>query len=158
MTVYEPWNAERAAAIVEERGGQEGAALMCLQALQAAFGYVPEAALPMVAHRLNISRAEIHGIASFYHDLRDAPPGRHVLKLCRAEACQSLGAVKLGEAVRARLGVEWGGTTSDGAVTLEPVYCLGLCACAPAALLDNAPLGALDEGRLAALLDGLEAR
>jgi formate dehydrogenase subunit gamma len=91
-------------------------------------------------------------VGTFYHDFRDHPPGRHVLRLCRAEACQSMGAVALGERARAALGVEWGGTSADGAVTLEPVYCLGLCACAPAALLDGAPHGRLDEARLDALL------
>jgi formate dehydrogenase subunit gamma len=146
------YSQDAARAIIEARKHQPGAALPILHALQAEFGHVPRDALPLVAEALNISRAEIHGVVTFYHDFRDHPPGRHVLRLCRAEACQSMGAVALGERARAALGVEWGGTSADGAVTLEPVYCLGLCACAPAALLDGAPHGRLDEARLDALL------
>jgi formate dehydrogenase subunit gamma len=146
------YSQDAARAIIEARKNQPGAALPILHALQAEFGHVPQDALRLVAEALNISRSEIHGVFTFYHDFRDHPPGRHVLRLCRAEACQSMGAVALGEQARAALGVEWGGTSADGAVTLEPVYCLGLCACAPAALLDGAPHGRLDEARLDALL------
>jgi len=92
------------------------------------------------------------GIVTFYHDFRRSPPGRHVLKLCRAEACQSMGADALATVARQRLGVEWGGTSADGRVTLEPVFCLGLCACAPAAMIDDKVVGALDRNRLDALL------
>ena len=118
------------------------------QALQEAFGHVPEAAVPMVAAALNISRAEAHGIVTFYHDFRSAPAGRQVLKLCRAEACQSMGGAALAKGLLARLGIDWGETTADGRLTVEPVYCLGFCACAPAALLDGAPLGRLDAATL----------
>ena len=107
----------------------------------------------MVAKALNLSRAEVHGIVTFYHEFRRTPPGRHVLHLCRAEACQAMGADKLGADVRAKLGVDWHGTTEDGAVTLEPVFCLGLCAIGPAALLDGAPLARLDAAKVAAALE-----
>ncbi|MCW5774237.1 MAG: formate dehydrogenase subunit gamma [Rhodospirillaceae bacterium] len=133
---------------------QEGAALPILHALQHEFGHVPEEAVPLVAAALNISRAEMHGIVSFYHDFRHVPPGRHVLKLCRAEACQSMGGDVLAARAQQRLGIGWGGKTADGAVTLEPVYCLGLCATAPAAMLDGTPAGRLDAARLDALIDG----
>jgi formate dehydrogenase subunit gamma len=123
-----------------------------LQALQDAFGHVPEAAVPLVAEALNLTRAEVHGVVSFYHDFRRAPAGRHVLRLCRAEACQSMGGEALAGAAQAALGVGWGGTSSDQAVTLEAVYCLGLCATAPAGLLDGEPVGRLDSVRLSALL------
>ena len=108
----------------------------------------------MVAEALNLTRAEMHGIVTFYHDFRREPPGRHVLKLCRAEACQSMGGDALAARTKERLGIGWGETARDGSLTLEPVYCLGLCACAPAALLDGRPVGRLDALRLDALLAG----
>jgi formate dehydrogenase subunit gamma len=148
------WSKERAEAVIAAHKAMEGAALPILHALQEAFGYVPEEAVPLVADALNLTRAEMHGIVTFYHDFRHAPPGRHVLKLCRAEACQSMGGEALAEAAQARLQVGWRDTTADGALTLEPVYCLGLCACAPAAMLDGKPVGRLDANRLSALLDG----
>jgi formate dehydrogenase subunit gamma len=150
------WDAALAAAIIEAHLPLEGAALPILHALQDAFGCVPREAEPLVAEALNISRAEVHGVISFYHDFRRSPPGRHVLKLCRAEACQSMGAVAANDALLARLGIGWGGTTADGGLTVEPVYCLGLCACAPAALMDGEPMARLDRSRLFALAD--EAR
>ena len=148
------WSKERAEAIIEAHRRREGAALPILHALQEAFGYVPEDTVPLIAEALNLTRAEVHGIVTFYHDFRHAPPGRHVLKLCRAEACQSMGGDALAEAAQARLQAGWGETTGGGSLTLEPVYCLGLCACAPAAMLDGKPVGRLDAKRLAALVDG----
>ncbi|TWB44843.1 formate dehydrogenase gamma subunit [Nitrospirillum viridazoti] len=127
-----------------------------LHALQETFGHVPEDAVPLLADALNLSRADVHGIVSFYHDFREAPAGRHVVKLCRAEACQSMGGHALAEGLLRRLGLDWGGTTGDGQVTIEPVYCLGLCACAPAALIDGRPLGRLNRERLDAAVN--EAR
>jgi formate dehydrogenase subunit gamma len=153
MTVFERWSEARGRAIIDAHRAQEGAALPILRALQDVFGHVPSDAIPLVAEALNLTRAEVHGIVTFYHDFREAPPGRHVLKLCRAEACQSMGADDLGQEARQRLRVDWGGTTSDGSVTLEPVFCLGLCACAPAAMLDGKLVGRLDGRRLGALLD-----
>jgi len=150
------WSKERAEEIIAAHRANDGAALPILHALQEEFGFVPEEAVPLVAASLNLSRAELHGIVTFYHDFRRAPPGRHVLKLCRAEACQSMGADALAAEARDRLRVEWGETTADGRVTLEPVFCLGLCACAPAAMLDGKVVGELDRVRLGALID--EAR
>lgn len=142
------WDPELAQAIIARHLPLEGPALPILHGLQEAFGCVPGAAVPMVAEALNISRAEAHGVVSFYHDFRDEPPGRRVVKVCRAEACQAMGGAPAANELLRRLGVEWGGTTPDGAVTVEPVYCLGLCAVAPAALVDGAPLGRLDGPRL----------
>ena len=153
MAVYEPWNVERAAHIIADHAGQEGAALPILHALQHEFGCVPTDAVPMVAKVLNLTRAEVHGIVTFYHEFRRTPPGRHVLRLCRAEACQSMGADAVAADVRAQLGVDWNGTTEDGAVTLEPVFCLGLCAIGPAALLDDTPLARLNAATLVAALE-----
>ncbi len=152
MAVYEPWNEQRAADIIAAETQREGATLPILHALQAAFGCVPEAAVPMVAEALNLTRAEVHGIVTFYHEFRRHPPGRHVLRLCRAEACQSLGADAVAATLRQRLAVDWHGTTADGSVTLEPVFCLGLCAVGPSALLDGRPLGRMDSDRLQAEL------
>jgi len=130
----------------------EGATLPILHALQDAFGCVPEAAVPMIAEALNLSRAEVHGVVTFYHDFRRQPAGRHVLKLCRAEACQAAGGDALAARAAQRLGVALGETTPDGATTVEATYCLGLCAVAPAAMLDGRLCGRLDEGRLDALI------
>lgn len=148
MADQAPWNADRAATIVAQHRHRDGAALPILHALQDEFGHVPSQAIPLIAAALNLTRSEVHGIASFYHDFRRTPPGRHVLRLCRAEACQAMGAQRVHEEARRRLGIGWHETTADGAVTLEPVFCLGLCAVAPSGMLDGAPLGRLDPARL----------
>lgn len=136
---------KRTLAIVGELKDLEGPLLPILHEIQAEFGYVPQDCLPVLARELNLSRAEVHGVVTFYHDYRDHPTGRHVLKLCRAEACQSMGGDRLAERVKALLGIDFHQTTLDGAVTLEPIFCLGLCACAPAAMLDGELHGRLDE-------------
>ncbi len=147
-----PWNEARARAIIEGFVGTKGPMLPILHALQAEFGCVPEAAKPLVAHALNLSRAEVHGIVTFYHDFRAEPAGRRVLKLCRAEACQSMGGAAVAERLLDRLGISWGETTPDGALTVEAVYCLGLCATAPAGLVDGKVVGRLSDARLAEVL------
>ncbi len=153
MTVgYEPWDAARGAEIIAEHAGLEGATLVILHALQEAFGYVPEPAIPMVAEALTLSRAEVHGVFTFYHDFRKQPAGRHVLKLCHAEACQAAGGDALAARAEAKLGISLGNTTADDRVTLEPIYCLGLCATAPSAMLDGRVIGRLDEARIDALV------
>jgi formate dehydrogenase subunit gamma len=124
-----------------------------LHALMEEFGYVDPTAEPLLAEMLNLTRAEVHGVVTFYRDFRRAPPGTHVLKLCRAEACQSRGGEALAARAEKRLGIAPGGTTADGRVTLEAVYCLGLCSVAPSAMLDGRLVGRLDERRLDALLD-----
>lgn len=134
----------RTLAIVSELKGLEGPLLPILHEIQAEFGYVPQECLPVIASELNLSRAEVHGVVSFYHDYRDHPTGRHVLKLCRAEACQSIGGDEIAERIKSLLGIDFHQTTLDGAVTLEPVYCLGLCSCAPAAMLDGELHGRID--------------
>jgi formate dehydrogenase subunit gamma len=151
-SAHEPWSEARGAEIISEHAGIEGATLVILHALQEAFGYVPEPAIPMVASALNLSRAEVHGVFTFYHDFRKEPAGRHVLKLCRAEACQAAGGDALAARAEARLGIAIGDTTPDERVTLEPIYCLGLCATAPSAMLDGRLVGRLDEKRIDALI------
>lgn len=149
---YQPWDETHGAEIIAEHAKQEGATLVILHALQEAFGYVPQAAIPMVAQALNLSRAEVHGVFTFYHDFRHKPAGRHVLKLCRAEACQAAGGDALAARAESKLGVSLGNTTADDRVTLEPIYCLGLCSTAPSAMLDGRLVGRLDEKRLDALV------
>ena len=138
----------RVAEIVAGHASLEGALLPVLHAVQAEYGHIPQDALPVLAQELNISRAEVHGVVSFYHDFKEMPAGRHVLKLCRAEACQAMGGTALADSAMALLGIDWHGTTANGAVTLEPVYCLGLCACAPAAMLDGRVIGRVNAARL----------
>jgi formate dehydrogenase subunit gamma len=146
----ESWNPDLARQAVAPLLGREGALLPILHALQAVFGCIPREAVPFVAEALNLSRAEVHGVVSFYHDFREAPAGRRLVRLCRAEACQAMGGDAIAADLLQRRGLDWGGTTADGALTVEPVYCLGLCAVAPAALVDGAPIGRLDPERLAA--------
>ena len=152
MPSHVAWNVEQASEIIALHRHRDGALLPILHALQEAFGCVPQAAVPVVAQALNLSRAEVHGVFTFYHDFRKAPAGRHVLKLCRAEACQAAGGDALAARAEQRLGIAIGNTTADDRVTLEPIYCLGLCATAPSAMLDGRLVGRLDEKRLDALV------
>jgi formate dehydrogenase subunit gamma len=151
-SLHEPWDEKRGAEIIAEHAGQEGATLVILHALQEAFGYVPEPAIPMIAAALSLSRAEVHGVFTFYHDFRHEPAGKRVLKICRAEACQAAGGDTLAARAEQKLGVKLGNTTADDRVTLEPIYCLGLCATAPSAMLDGKLVGRLDEKRMDALV------
>jgi formate dehydrogenase subunit gamma len=143
---------ERAAQILAEHRGTEGPLLPILHAIQETFGYVPENAVAIIAEALNLSRAEVHGVVTFYHDFRQEPAGRHVLKLCRAEACQAAGGDALAARAEERLGVRFGGTTKDGRVRLEPVYCLGLCSVSPSAMIDGRIVARIDDKKLDALL------
>jgi formate dehydrogenase subunit gamma len=124
-------------AAVDAHRERIGALLPILHAIQQKLGHVPPGAVPMVAHALHLSRAEVHGVISFYHDFRLQPAGEHTVHLCRAEACQAMGARKLESHARERLGVEFGETTDDGLFTLEPVYCLGNCACSPSIRIND---------------------
>ena len=157
MPRYEPWNAERVSGIIAQHRHLEGAALPVLHALQETFGCVPADAVALVADALNLSRAEIHGTVSFYHDFRAAPPGRRVLKLCRAESCQAAGGDALAARAERKLGVAMGETTPDNRVTLEAVYCLGLCHSSPAAMLESRVFGMLDDDKLDALVKEAQA-
>jgi formate dehydrogenase subunit gamma len=143
--------------LIAEHRDQPGALLPILHAMQEAFGYVDDAAIPIIAKELNLSRAEVHGVVTFYHDFRRRPAGRHVLRLCRAESCQAMGSERLAEGLRGRLGIDFGATTPDGGVTLEAVYCLGNCALSPAAIFDGQLHGRLDERKLDGLLRAAEA-
>ena len=128
-----------------------------LHALQEVFGYVDKDAVPLLADALNLSKAEVYGTITFYHDFRNHPAGKHVVKMCRAEACQAMGADALHAHCKRSLGIDWHGTTADGAVTLEPVFCLGLCHSAPAALIDDRGVARIDSAKADALFAGLRA-
>jgi len=143
---------DSARAIAGEHGNRPDELIEILHDVQSALGFVPEAVVPVLAEALNLSRAEVHGVVTFYHDFRAKPAGQHVLKLCRAEACQSMGGEALVERAEHRLGVSCGETSADGRVTLEPVYCLGLCATAPSAMIDGRIVGRMTSERLDALL------
>ncbi len=151
---FAEWEENLARDIIWEHAAEQGAMLPILHALQEKFGCVPEAAVPFVADALNLSRAEVYGVVTFYHDFRRAPAGRHVLKLCRAEACQSMGADSLAARAQSRRGIGWGETTKDGRLTLDAVFCLGLCATAPSAMLDGKLVGRLDPTRLDSMIAG----
>jgi formate dehydrogenase iron-sulfur subunit len=147
----------RVAAIIARHATQRGALLPLLHALQEEIGWVPDALVPDIAEALNLSRAEVHGVVTFYHDFRRAPAGAQVVKICRAEACQARGGAAVEKAAAEALGVAMGATRADGAVTLEPVYCLGLCAIGPNAMVDGVPVAGVDAEQIAARVRGARA-
>jgi len=138
--------------IVAQHRERPGPLLEVLHAIQATFGYVPEGAVPVVAEALNISRAEVHGVVTFYHFFRRHRPGAHTVSLCQAESCQAMGAEALAEHARERLGIDFHQTTADGRYSLEPIYCLGNCACSPAAMIDGQLHGRLTPEAFDALI------
>jgi formate dehydrogenase subunit gamma len=123
--------------IVAEHKSRPGPLIEILHAVQSDLGFVPAGAVPLIAQGLNLSRAEVHGVVTFYHFFRDKPAGRHILRLCQAESCKSMGADALAEHAKQRLGIDFHETTQNGDITLEPVYCLGNCACSPALMIDE---------------------
>lgn len=131
------WDRDAIRSIITGLKDKPGALLVVLHGIQDAMGYVPPDAVPVIAEELNLSRAEVHGVITFYHYFRSTPPGRHTVQLCRAESCQSMNGAALETHVKARLGIDYHQTTADGAFTLEPVYCLGNCACSPAIMVDK---------------------
>ena len=139
-------------AIVARLKDTPGALLPILHGVQDALGCVPPEAVPLIAQGLNLSRADVHGVISFYHFFRETPPGRHTIRLCRAEACQSMGARGLEAHAKQRLGIDFHGTTGDGAFSLEAVYCLGNCACSPAVMIDGELYGRVTPERFDELL------
>ena len=137
MSLLDPQVAEAVAGVVSRLKDKPGALLPILHAVQNTLGYIPPAAVPIIADGLNLSRAEVHGVISFYHYFRDTKPGRHTIHLCRAEACQSMNQQATEAHAKQKLGVDYHGTTANGAFTFEPVYCLGNCACSPAMMVDG---------------------
>jgi formate dehydrogenase subunit gamma len=139
-------------AIAAQHRHTPGGLMPALHQVQDTLGHVPEAAVPVLAQTFNLSRAEVHGVVSYYHHFRREPAGRHVLQICRAEACQAMGADALVEHAQRRLGCRLGERTEDGGVTLESVYCLGLCASSPALTLDDTPHARVSMQRFDALI------
>ena len=133
--------------IVAGLADKPGALMLVLHAVNERLGYIPPEAVPAIARALNLSRAEVHGVVSFYHDFRTERPGRKIIRVCRAESCQAMGAVALAEHIQARLGIDFGQTTANGDFTLEPVYCLGNCACSPAILVGDDLYGRVNPER-----------
>jgi formate dehydrogenase subunit gamma len=138
--------------IIASFGARPELLVQILHAFIDRYSYLGEAALRQIADELNISRADIHGVVSFYHDFRTTPPGRKVVKICQAEACQSMGSRELTAHAEKKVGVSLDNTTPDGEITLEPVYCLGNCACSPAVMIDNKVYGRVDSDRFDQLL------
>jgi formate dehydrogenase subunit gamma len=133
-----------------------GALMPILRRVQDELGWVPPDSIPLIANILNLSRAEVHGVVSFYHDFRHAPPGKNVIRLCRAESCQAMGSSALADHVRDRLKCDFGETSSDGRFTLEAVYCLGNCACSPAMVINGELVGRVTPGRFDETMDRLD--
>jgi formate dehydrogenase subunit gamma len=153
MNQADPWDAERARQLIEELRGTPGALLQILHALQDEFGYIDNASVPIIARALNITRAQVYSTISFYPDFRNIPPGRHVLRMCRAEACQSMGSDNLIRHVENRLATQLGQTTADGTFTVEQIFCLGFCSQPPAVMLDGMPYGHVTPQVLDSLLE-----
>jgi formate dehydrogenase subunit gamma len=158
MAKGQGWDVDRAQSRIQELERLPGALLPILHALQDEFGYIDKAAIPLIAAALNLSQAEVHGVLSFYHDFRGAPAGRHVLKVCRAEACQSMGCEGMIRHVENRLGVNLGETTEDRSFTVEPVFCLGNCALSPAVMLDGKLYGRVSSDVADFLIDDAKRR
>ena len=142
------YDREQARAVIAAHASMRGALLPLLHAVQRAIGFVPDDLVPEIAQALNVSKADVHGVITFYHDFRRRPAGRHVVKICRAEACQARGGAAIEAEAAERLGVAMGETRGDGRVTLEAIYCLGLCASGPAALVDGVPIANVNSARL----------
>ncbi len=141
--------------LVDQFKDLPGAMLPLLHAIQAEIGYVPDNAVPLIARGLNLSRAEVHGVISFYHDFKTHPVGRHSVQICRSEACQAMGSRELESHAKAALGIDYGETTADGKISLEPVYCLGNCACSPSMRIDDNVYARVDQTRFDALISEL---
>jgi len=139
--------------IVQSLKDMPGCLLPILRSLQETLGYIPLKAVPIIAEGLNLTRAEVHGVISFYHDFRSKPAGRHVVKICQAESCQAMGGAALTAYAKERLGVGFHDTTQDDAFTLEPVYCLGNCACSPAIMVDEEVYGRVTAQRFSEILE-----
>lgn len=134
-----------------------GALLPLLHAIQDTLGYIPEIAYPLISKSLSLSVAEVHGVVSFYHHFRTHKPGRHILQICLAESCQAMGSDALESYIKKNLGIEFHETTSDGSITLEPIYCLGNCACSPSVLIDEEVFGRVDNKKIDQLISALKS-
>ncbi|MDH3748061.1 MAG: formate dehydrogenase subunit gamma [Gammaproteobacteria bacterium] len=155
MSVTNGYDAEVASKIVARFDAKPELLIQILRGVVERFGYVPEAAVRQLADELNLSRADVHGVVSYYHDFRTEPPGKHIVKICQAEACQAMGSRELTAHAEDALGIRMHGSNDD--ITLEPVYCLGNCACSPAIMIDERTHGRVNSQRFDELIGGLEA-
>lgn len=151
MTQLE-WDRNAVAQVIDDLKDKPGAMLPILHGIQDSLGYIPPDSVPLIAEALNVSRAEVHGVITFYHYFRETPPGRHTVHVCRAESCQSMGSTGLESHAKARLGIDYHETTQDGEFSLEPVYCLGNCACSPAVAVDGEVYGRVSPERFDEIL------
>ena len=147
---------EKIQVLITQHKGMPGALLPLLHAIQDELGYVPEDCYLPISKALALSVAEVHGVVTFYHHFRTHHVGKHILQICRAESCQAMGSAKLEASIKAKLGIDYHQTTSDGAITLEPIYCLGNCACSPSVMMDDDVYGRMDALKMAELIN--EAR
>jgi formate dehydrogenase subunit gamma len=152
MTPLDSDTVQAISAVVDRLKQTPGALLPILHGIQDRLGYIPPGAVPVIADGLNLSRADVHGVISFYHYFRDTKPGRHTIHLCRAEACQAMNQKATEAHAKQALGVDFHGTTTNGAFTLEPVYCLGNCACSPAMMVDGELYGRVTPERFDAIV------
>jgi formate dehydrogenase subunit gamma len=158
MDSVHSWDRAAVECIAQSLKNRPGALMVILRRVQDALGWVPADAVPVIAKILNLSRAEVHGVVTFYHDFRHHPPGKNVIKVCRAESCQAMGAVALAEHIKDRLGCDFGQTRADGAYTLDAVYCFGNCACSPAVAVNGKLLGRVTPERFDEALAKATAR
>jgi len=147
------WDIGRVQAIIENLKDKPGALLPILHGIQDDLGYVPPDSVPMIARALNLTRADVHGVITFYHYFRETPPGKHTVYLCRAEACQAMGSENLEEHVKKTLGIDYHENTSDGRFSLEPIYCLGNCACSPSIMIDKEVFGRVTSKRFDEIIE-----
>lgn len=152
------WDKNAVAAVIDGLKDKPGALLPILHGIQDSIGYIPPDSVPLIANALNLSRAEVHGVITFYHYFRETPPGKHTIHLCRAESCQAKNATALEAHAKARLGIDYHETTVDGRFSLEPVYCLGNCACSPAIAIDGEAVGRVTAERFDEILDELRSQ
>ena len=151
------WDKNAVAQVIESLKDKPGAMLPILHGIQNTLGYIPKGSVPLIANALNVSRAEVHGVITFYHYFRDTPPGKHTIHVCRAESCQSMNGAGLEAHAKAKLGIDYHETTPDGAFSLEPVYCLGNCGCSPAISVDGEVFGRVSPERFDEILDDARA-
>lgn len=152
------WDKNTVARVIESQQDKPGAMLPILHGIQDALGYIPKACVPMIANALNVSRAEVHGVITFYHYFRDTPPGKQTIHLCRAESCQAMNGADLEAHAKAKLGIDYHETTADGQFSLEPVYCLGNCACSPALAIGKEVYGRVSPQRFDEILEETRAQ
>ena len=158
VTVADNLDKQTVLEIIKPLKDQPGALLPILHSIQKSLGYIPDGVIPFIAGELNLSRADVHGVVSFYHYFRKHKPGKHVIQVCRAESCQAMGSKALEQHVKNTLKIDFHATSSDGEFSLEPVYCLGNCACSPAIAIDDKVVGDMDASKFNELLQNLRTQ